>query len=375
VRLLARNVRGDVTGLSDQMPRASTNNESTAMPLVGENRLPTPLSLASTEDGLALTAIARPVIEPVVTESEHEEGPRVAVRSRAVLHVMPPLAPPRPLKRPPQPKPPAPDEPAEMHVVPEREEKARTRKRERLVAAPGAVARPGEPQIEFRDVSVTFGSINALRGITFTINTGELVFLVGESGAGKTTTFRLISGQMRPGKGEVWVDRVPVHKARRHGVAVLRRRIGFVGEDYSMLANRTALENVEFALRMSDLSLPGSEVKRRALAELRNVALLARASALPGQLSTGQRQRLALARALVTRPLVLLADEPTAGLDARNATRVMRLLQRAAAHQTAVLVATHDRPMAASVRARILVLDKGRLSGDYPSWVDLCRAE
>ena len=126
---------------------------------------------------------------------------------------------------------------------------------------------------------------------------------------------------------------------------------------------------------MSDLSLPRSEVKRRALAELRNVALLARKNALPGQLSTGQRQRLAVARALVTRPLVLLADEPTAGLDTRNAMRVMQLLQRASTHQTAVVVATHDRPMAASVPGRILVLDKGRLAGDFPSWVELCRTE
>ena len=328
------------------MPHASINDEPTAMPLVGENKLPTPLSLATTPAGLALTATPRPVIEPVVTESAPPERARVAVRSRALLH-----------------------------VVPAREQQPRSKKRERLAAAPASVARPGEPQIEFRDVSVTFGSISALRGLTFTIKAGELVFLLGASGAGKTTAFRLISGQLRPGKGQVWVDRVPVHKARRGHVAGLRRRIGFVGEDYSLLANRTALENIEFALRMSDLSLPASEVKRRALAELRHVALLARATALPAQLSTGQRQRLALARALVTRPAVLLADEPTAGLDARNAMRVMQLLQRAASRQTAVVVATHDRPMASSVTARILALDKGRLTGDFPSWVELCRAE
>jgi cell division transport system ATP-binding protein len=368
VRLLGRNVRGNVAGLAGQESAASMNNE------LLENRLPTPLVLSATDDGLALTASARlvlvktiepPELESQVAETVSVEGRAVAVDERPVLHVVPPPARERV------------ETPEVLPVTPAREEKPRTvKRRARLVETPAPVARAGEPQIEFRDVSVSFGSILALRGVTFTINSGELVFVLGESGAGKTTTFRLISGQLRPGKGQVWVDRVPVHKARRHNVAVLRRRIGFVGEDYALLANRTALENVEFALRMSDLSLPRSEVKRRALAELRNVALLARASALPGQLSTGQRQRLALARALVTRPLVLLADEPTAGLDTRNAMRVMKLLQRAVARQTAVVVATHDRAMAASmVAARILTLDKGRLAGDFPSWVELCRAE
>jgi ABC-type ATPase involved in cell division len=230
-------------------------------------------------------------------------------------------------------------------------------------------------EIEFRDVSKNYGSIAALRGVTFTIRSGELVFLIGASGAGKTTIFRLINGELRPGKGQVWVDDSAVHKARRRHLAAIRRRIGFVGEDCGLLANRTSLENVEFALRVSDLSLPASEVKSRALAALRNVGIAARAAALPRQVSTGQRQRIALARALVTRPVVLLADEPTAGLDARNAMRVVKLLQRAASHQTAVLIATHDVSLAASVRARVLSLDKGRLVGDYPSWTELCRLE
>jgi ABC-type ATPase involved in cell division len=351
------------------------SNEPMSEPRFVENKLPTPLVLSATPDGLALTATttARPVQlernelparESAVAKVTSVEGRGVNVRERPVLHIVPPA-------------PPAPAEDAEVFAaVPVREDEPSTiRRRERSVHAPAPVPRPGEPQIEFRDVSVTYGSINALRGVTFTIKSGELVLVLGESGAGKTTTFRLISGQLRPRKGQVWVDRVPVHKARRHRVAVLRRRIGFVGEDYGMLATRTALENVEFALRMSDLSLPRSEVKRRALAELRNVALLARATALPGELSTGQRQRLAIARALVTRPLVLLADEPTAGLDTRNAMRVMKLLQRAAARQSAVVVATHDRAMAASMTARILTLDKGRLTGDFRSWVELCRAE
>jgi cell division transport system ATP-binding protein len=319
--------------------------------------------LSATVDGLALTASIGPVLVaravPQEVESAVAESPPRRVKVLKAPEIVVAKAPVVPL------------------LLPKsaREKRPLRKQRDLVVERPGSVARPGEPQIEFRDVSVSFGSIAALRRVTFTINSGELVFLVGASGAGKTTTFRLISGQIRPDKGHVWVDRVPVHKARRHRVAVLRRRIGFVGEDYGLLANRTAQENVEFALRMSDLTLPMTEVKRRALAELRNVALATRTAALPGQLSTGQRQRLALARALVTRPVVLLADEPTAGLDSRNAMKVVSLLQRAAARQTAVLVATHDGPMTASVTARVLSLDKGKLTGDFPSWVELCRTE
>ncbi len=371
MRPLKRNLRGYIAGLAGQASaQPPVVDEPFARPYVVQN-LPTPLVLAATADGLALTASSR----PLEVERDEQASRESAVVPGPALRLVMPTAPVAPLV------PVAPVVPAEPQApeadLPKRPRPVRARPKRRGPAPEpaGPVARPGEPQIEFRDVSVSFGSISALRGLSFTINSGELVFLVGASGAGKTTMFRLISGQIRPAKGQVWVDRTPVHKARRHRVAALRRRLGFVGEDYGLLANRTALENVEFALRMSDLTLPASEVRRRALAELRNVALAARGSALPSQLSTGQRQRLALARALVTRPVVLLADEPTAGLDSRNAMRVVRLLQRAAARQTAVLVATHDGPMAASVVARVLSLDKGRLIGDFPSWVELCRRD
>lgn len=395
MRPLKRNLRGYIAGLAGQTSaQPPVIDEAFARPYVVQN-LPTPLVLAATADGLALTATSRPLEVDCDEQASRESAvvPVLAVRPvmpEANVMSLAPVAPAVPAApvvtevpavpdapvvpaAPDVPAAPAASEPDLSTPAPVR--KPRPKRRGPAPEPAGPVARPGEPQIEFRDVSVSFGSISALRGLTFTINSGELVFLVGASGAGKTTMFRLISGQIRPGKGHVWVDRTPVHKARRHSVAALRRRLGFVGEDYGLLANRTSLENVEFALRMSDLTLPASEVRRRALAELRNVALAARGSALPGQLSTGQRQRLSLARALVTRPVVLLADEPTAGLDSRNAMRVVRLLQRAAARQTAVLVATHDGPMAASVVARVLSLDKGRLVGDFPSWVELCRRD
>jgi cell division transport system ATP-binding protein len=363
MRPLARNLRGYIAARAEKArARPSPDEERLAPAWAAPVRLPIPLVLASTGDGLALTATERPSVVDVAEVVHEEVAAVVKVHAEPVAALM--VAP----------KPDVVSKPT-VRPAPREQKKPRSQSKETIPDPRTPVAPRGRRQVEFREVSVAFGSISALRGVSFAIGAGELVFLIGPSGAGKTTTFRLISGQVRPGKGEVWVGDTPVHKSRRRQIASIRRQVGFVGEDYGLLANRTSLENVEFALRVSDLSLPMSEVKRRSLAEIRNVGLVPRAGDLPGHLSTGQRQRLALARALVTRPLILLADEPTAGLDSRNAIRVLRLLQRAAARQTAVLVATHDGPLAASVTARVLSLDKGKLQGDFPSWVELCRAE
>jgi cell division transport system ATP-binding protein len=373
---LTRNLRSYIATRAEiARARPSMEEELMPPPWAPPVRLPTPLSLATTDEGLALTARQRPP-EVAVAEVEQEapvvpvaevmaEVAALAVEVHTEVAVSQVVAP----------KPPDVIDRPKARPAPREQKKPRSQPKEPIVDPRTPVAPHGQRQVEFRDVSIAYGSISALRGVSFAIGAGELVFLIGASGAGKTTTFRLISGQVRPTKGEVWVGGTPVHKARRHQIASVRRRVGFVGEDYGLLASRTALENVEFALRVADLSLPMAEVKRRSLAELKNVGLASRTGALPGQLSTGQRQRLALARGLVTRPLILLCDEPTAGLDSRNAIRVLRLLQRAAARQTAVLVATHDGPLAASVTARVLSLDKGKLQGDFPSWVELCRAE
>jgi cell division transport system ATP-binding protein len=361
---LTRNLRGYIAARAEKARAYPSSEEEPFAPtLAAPVRLPTPLVLAPTTDGMvALTAMARPLVVEVAEVVDQTVASVIEVHAE------------RPVRQVATPRPDV-VEPPRVPQAPQKQKKPHSQTKEPVLDPRTPVAVRGQRQVELRDVSIAFGSVAALRNVSFVIGAGELVFLIGPSGAGKTTTFRLISGQVRPGKGEVWVGGMPVHKARRRQIASVRRRVGFVGEDYGLLANRSALENVEFALRVSDLSLPMSEVKRRSLAELRNVGLASRAGALPGHLSTGQRQRLALARGLVTRPLILLADEPTAGLDSHNAIRVLRLLQRAAAHQTAVLVATHDGALAASVTARVLSLDKGKLQGDFPSWVELCRAE
>jgi cell division transport system ATP-binding protein len=221
--------------------------------------------------------------------------------------------------------------------------------------------------IEFRAVSLRFGAQTALDEVSLTIDAGELVAIVGPSGAGKTSTMRLLQGQLRPTSGRLWIDGVPIHSAWAFRLRRLRRRIGVVFQDYRLLANRSALENVAFALQVSDLSVPRSEARHRAAEQLSRVGLSNRMKARPGELSGGQQQRLAIARALVTRPHILLADEPTASLDEVQAKLVLRLFKEISDGGTAVLIATHDRSLAGGSGARMVRLSNGRLVSDRRS--------
>ena len=190
-------------------------------------------------------------------------------------------------------------------------------------------------------VSRRFGRVPALGEVSLTLATGQLVFVTGISGVGKTTLLRLLHGQLRPSHGEVWVDGRAFHNRWRRGVDSVRRRIGFVFQDHRLLHRLTALENVAFALQVIDPQVPYGKVRRRAQEMLDIVELGTRSRAYPDQLSGGERQRVAVARALAGRPALLLADEPTSALDDRRAELVMRLLAEAAAEGTAVVVATH----------------------------------
>jgi cell division transport system ATP-binding protein len=190
-------------------------------------------------------------------------------------------------------------------------------------------------------VSRRFGRVPALDEVSLTLATGQMVFVMGASGVGKTTLLRLLHGQFRPSHGEVWVDGHPFHQRWRRGVGEVRRRIGVVFQDHRLLHRLTALENVAFALQVIDPQVPYGWVRRRAQEMLDEVELGKRSKAYPNQLSGGERQRVAVARALAGRPALLLADEPTSSLDDRRAEIVMRLLAGAAAEGTAVIVATH----------------------------------
>jgi cell division transport system ATP-binding protein len=196
---------------------------------------------------------------------------------------------------------------------------------------------------------------------------GELTFLVGPSGAGKTTLLRLINREIRPTKGEVWVDGIPAHSLRASRVADLRRRVGVVFQDYKLLPRLTALENVAFALQVGDLRISDGEAMDRALDTLEAVGLGDRGAAFPHQLSGGQQQRVAVARAMVAQPRVLIADEPTGNLDVETAWQIMDLLEDIAAFGTTVLVATHNVEIVRRLQRRVLTLVEGRLLRDQPA--------
>ena len=218
--------------------------------------------------------------------------------------------------------------------------------------------------VTFKDVSRAYGSLQALASVSFELAAGELVFLVGPSGAGKSTLMKMINREVAPSAGEVWVDGLAVHDLRASRLADLRRRVGVVFQDYKLLRRRTALENLAFALHVSDLRLPRDEVRRLAQRHLAAVGLEGREQSFPNELSGGQQQRLAIARALVTKPRVLLADEPTGNLDEATARPIVQLLEAIAKRGTAVLVATHDMAVVNRLRRRVLRLESGRLVDD-----------
>jgi cell division transport system ATP-binding protein len=204
---------------------------------------------------------------------------------------------------------------------------------------------------------------HALRDLTLEIRKGEFCFLTGHSGAGKSTMLRLIHMADRPTRGEVRVSGYSVSKVRSREIAILRRKIGYVFQDFRLLQNRTTAENVAFALEVTGT---GRFVTRSRVSKLlAQVGLASKAGSYPSELSGGEQQRVAIARALVHSPLVLLADEPTGNLDERAARGIFDLFSAINASGTAIVMATHDLELARSApNGRILELDQGSLVYD-----------
>jgi len=215
-----------------------------------------------------------------------------------------------------------------------------------------------EPAVKLVGVSKSFGKTTVFKGVNFTVAPGELVEVTGLSGAGKTTLLRLVHGQLRPNAGELWVRGRGLHRWWRHGLGNLRRDVAFVFQEQRLLPRLNAFENIVLALQVRDPQVPNRTIKQRALQALESVNLAHRRRAYPHQLSAGERQRIAVARALATRPLVLLADEPLASMDEENAAIITHLLEDAAANGTTVIVASHRHTFAAS---RILRLPSARV--------------
>ncbi len=215
-----------------------------------------------------------------------------------------------------------------------------------------------QPVVKLTHVSKLFGRTAVLSDISISVAPGEILEVTGPSGAGKTTLLRLIHGQLRPNRGEVWVKGRGLHRWWRRGLGRIRREVAFVYQEQRLLPRLTALENLVFAMQIGDPEVPHRTIRRRALDALEALSLGHRRGAYPHQLSAGERQRVAVARALSGRPRVLLADEPLASIDDDNAQIVMRLLEEAAANGTAVIVATHHPTFAAN---RVLRLPSGQL--------------
>ncbi len=197
------------------------------------------------------------------------------------------------------------------------------------------------------------------------IEKGEFCFLTGISGAGKTTLFRLLFCDEPATSGQVLIMGRNVSRMNRHAIAMMRRRIGVVFQDFKLLNDRTVFENI--AVRLEVLGRPRSEIVDRVKRVLKDVGLLQCANMLPLQLSGGEQQRIAIARALVNEPLILLADEPTGNLDEDTTADVLRLFFEANVRGTTILLATHDRRLYENSGRRILRLERGRIVLDSAS--------
>lgn len=205
------------------------------------------------------------------------------------------------------------------------------------------------------------GSV-ALEDINVEIKAGEFVFLVGPSGAGKSTFIRLISREIEPTSGQIFVDGVDVIKLKRRDIPYLRRQLGIVFQDFRLLNNRTAYENVAFAMQV--IEAPSHKIRRRVEEVLELVGLKDRGDAYPGEMSGGEQQRIAIARAIVNDPLLVIADEPTGNLDPETSMEIMNIFSQINANGTTIIMATHDKTMVDYMQKRVIALENGRIVRD-----------
>jgi cell division transport system ATP-binding protein len=204
--------------------------------------------------------------------------------------------------------------------------------------------------------------VAALRDVSFGIEKGEFVFIVGASGSGKSTVIRLVLKELEPTQGKIIVGGRDLGRLKRSKVPLLRRNVGCVFQDFKLLPNRTAAENVAYALKVQGESSPA--IRRKVPEVLNLVGLAHKMSSLPDELSGGEQQRVSIARAFVNHPPLLLADEPTGNLDPETSIGIMQLIYRINRTGTTVVVATHDKEMVDKMRRRVIELREGRIVRD-----------
>jgi cell division transport system ATP-binding protein len=205
-------------------------------------------------------------------------------------------------------------------------------------------------------------NVAALTDVSFVIEKGDFVFVVGASGSGKSTVIRLVLKEIEPTSGKIVVGGRDLARLKRSKVPYLRRNIGCVFQDFKLLPDRSAAENVAYALKVQG---EGSSSIRRKVPEVLNLVGLAhKMSSLPDELSGGEQQRVSIARAVVNHPPLLICDEPTGNLDPDTSVGIMQLLYRINRAGTTVVMATHDREMVDKMRRRVIALDDGRVARD-----------
>ena len=213
--------------------------------------------------------------------------------------------------------------------------------------------------LEFKNVSKTFGAIQALEDLSFTIESGEFVFIIGPSGAGKTSVLKLLIHEYPPTTGEIILDGNRIDNLKAKDVPLLRQQLGIVFQDFKLLPTRTIGENIELALAVKKVDK--KEWSERVKHVLALVGLSEREHLFPAQLSGGELQRAAIARALVINPSLIFADEPTGNLDWETADGIMDLLVKINAEGKTVIVTTHNMEIIEKLKKRVIALSKGKL--------------
>ena len=229
------------------------------------------------------------------------------------------------------------------------------------VVAPSAAA--AGAMIVFERVTKVYDPhVVALSEVSFAIDKGEFVFIVGASGSGKSTMVRLLLKELEPTSGRIIVGGRDLGRLKRSQVPLLRRNVGCVFQDFKLLTNRTAAENVAYALKVQGESR--TAIRRKVPEVLNLVGLSHKMNSLPDELSGGEQQRVSIARAFVNHPPLLLCDEPTGNLDPDTSVGIMQLLYRINRSGTTIVMVTHDREMVDKMRKRVIALEEGRLARD-----------
>ncbi len=246
------------------------------------------------------------------------------------------------------------DEPSTVVAVPQEETAG---------SEESAATQAGSTMIVFENVRKVYEPhVIALDGVSFTIDKGEFVFVVGASGSGKSTMIRLLLKELEPTSGRIIVGGRDLGRLKHSKIPLLRRNVGCVFQDFKLLPNRTTSENVAYALKVQGES--NNEIRRKVPDVLNLVGLAHKMNSKPDELSGGEQQRVSIARAVVNHPPLLICDEPTGNLDPDTSVGIMQLLYTINRTGTTILMVTHDREMVDKMRRRVIALDQGKLMRD-----------